>query len=412
MPTLPRFTGYVASGMIALASAEGAIGASYGDDLARLRRHVDVIELTDAAGAARVAVVAAYQGRVMTSTAGGLNGVSEGWINHALIASGEIRPHINVFGGEDRFWLGPEGGPYSLFFSPSAPAQTLAHWQTPAFIDTRPWVVSRQSRTEVEFTARERLVNRAGTALDVAVLRTIRLVDAGRALALPGGGLPVGVTAVGFESENHLTHAGSTAWTMSSGLPSIWILGMFNHGPRTTLVIPLAVDRVAADAETGSGVRSDYFGEVPPDRLKVTATAVFFRADGQARGKIGVSGRRATEFAGSWDAERGLLTLVQFTLPRNAATRPYVDSRWIDMPDPYAGDVINAYNDGPPEPGAAPLGPFYELESSSPAAALRPGESITHLHRTFHFAGERAALDGLARRFLTVSLADIEASLR
>jgi len=82
------------------------------------------------------------------------------------------------------------------------------------------------------------------------------------------------------------------------------------------------------------------------------------------------------------------------------------------MADPYAGDVINAYNDGPPEPGAAPLGPFYELESSSPAAALQPGESITHVHRTFHFTGDREALDSLARNLLSLSLSVIEAALR
>jgi hypothetical protein len=301
----------------------------------------------------------------------------------------------------------PEGGPYSLFFAKSAPEQTLAHWQTPAFIDTQPWRVARQSPTEVEFTARERLVNRAGTALDLAVTRTVRLADASKALALPGGRPPAGVTSVGYESENRLTNAGTAAWTKASGLPSIWILGMFNHGPRTTVVVPLAP---GPDGKPATGVRSDYFGEVPPDRLKITPTAVFFRADGQARGKIGIDPRRATPLAGSWDAARGVLTIVQFTLPADAKARPYVDSRWIDMPDPYAGDVINAYNDGPPSPGAKPLGPFYEIESSSPAAALKPGESITHTHRTFHFVGERAGLDQLARKLLAADLASIEAA--
>jgi len=408
MTIVPRFLGFTASGMIAFSSVGGA-GSNYGDDIAKLRHHVEVIELTDGPGLARVAVVAAYQGRVMTSTAGGAAGFSFGWVNHALIAAGKIQPHINVFGGEDRFWLGPEGGPFSLFFPSSAPAQTLQHWQTPAFIDTQPWRITRQSGTEVAFAARERLVNRAGTALDLAVTRTIRLVDAGRTLALPGGKVPSGVSTVGFESENRLTNAGSAAWTKASGLPSIWILGMFNHGPRTTVVIPLAP---FPDAKPGAGVRSDYFGDVPPDRLKVTANAVFFRADGQARGKIGIDARRATDVAGSWDAERSILTIVQYTRPRDAASRPYVDSRWIDMADPYAGDVINAYNDGPPEPGAAPLGPFYELESSSPAAALQPGESITHVHRTFHFTGDREALDSLARNLLSLSLSVIEAALR
>lgn len=411
MNRLPRDLFLFVSGLVAGSSAGGAAGSTYGDDLGRLRRHVEVIELTDVTGRARVAVVAAYQGRVMTSTAEGREGFSFGWVNHALIASGKPQPHIHVFGGEDRFWLGPEGGPFSLFFSPSAPAQTLAHWQTPAFVDTQPWRVVRQSRTEVEFAARERLENRAGTALNLDVVRIVRLADPAKTLNLSAGRLPTGVSVVGFESENRLTNAGTAAWTPAAGLPSIWILGMFNHGPRTTVVIPLAAD-TPGDAGSRTGVRSDYFGEVPSDRLKVTVNAVFFRADGQARGKIGVNAKRATALAGSWDAQRGILTLVQFTLPRDAATHPYVDSRWIDMPEPYAGDVINAYNDGPPEPGVAPLGPFYELESSSPAAALRSGDSITHVHRTFHFVGERLALDALARQFLSAGLSEIESAFR
>jgi hypothetical protein len=41
------------------------------------------------------------------------------------------------------------------------------------------------------------------------------------------------------------------------------------------------------------------------------------------------------------------------------------------------GDVINAYNDGPNDDGTQ-LGRFLELETSSPAAALKSGNSITH----------------------------------
>ncbi len=42
--------------------------ASYGDDAAFLRRHTEVIELSEVKGLAKVAVVPAWQGRVMTST--------------------------------------------------------------------------------------------------------------------------------------------------------------------------------------------------------------------------------------------------------------------------------------------------------------------------------------------------------
>lgn len=375
---------------------------TYSDDVAFLRRHVDVVELVSDDGDNRVVVVPDYQGRVMTSSAGGPSGHSFGWINRELIESGELRRQINVFGGEDRFWLGPEGGPYSLFFAKSAPAQTFEHWQTPAFLDTEPWKMVHKSKHAVEFTATQELVNRAGTPLQVKVKRVVRLTDPAGLIA--GGKLPTGIRAVGFESVNHLTNAGREAWTKSTGLPSIWILGMFRHGPRTVAVIPLRPSK----GDRHAGVRSDYFGEIPPDRLKVGPNVLLLRADGKSRGKVGVAANRATPFCGSWDAERGVLTIVQFTLPANAEERPYVDSRWIDMKDPYAGDVINAYNDGPPAPGAKALGPFYELESSSPAAALKPGKTIVHTHRTYHFAGPREDLDRLSRELLKIGLDEIE----
>ena len=80
----------------------------------------------------------------MTSTAGGDAGLSFGWINRELIASGKLQPHINVFGGEDRFWLGPEGGQFSIFFAKGAKFE-LADWFTPAAIDTLPFQVVSQS---------------------------------------------------------------------------------------------------------------------------------------------------------------------------------------------------------------------------------------------------------------------------
>ena len=105
---------------------------TFGDDLEFLRQRNDVILL--ASGDAQVAVVAAYQGRVMTSTSGGLGGPSFGWLNREHIAAAKRVPHINVFGGEDRFWLGPEGGQFSIFFK-EGDSFDLEHWQTPESID-------------------------------------------------------------------------------------------------------------------------------------------------------------------------------------------------------------------------------------------------------------------------------------
>jgi hypothetical protein len=110
--------------------------------LAFLRKHLEVVVLGQ--GDARVLVVPAWQGRVVTSTAAGDAGSSFGWINRGLVESGKKQPHINPYGGEDRLWLGPEGGQFSIFFRARDPYD-LAHWQTPAAIDTDPGRWSRRT---------------------------------------------------------------------------------------------------------------------------------------------------------------------------------------------------------------------------------------------------------------------------
>ncbi|MEO8918132.1 MAG: DUF6786 family protein [Polyangiaceae bacterium] len=77
---------------------------------------------------------------------------------------------------------------------------------------------------------------------------------------------------------------------------------------------------------------------------------------------------------------------------------------WEQQARPYGGDVVNSYNDGPPAPGKPALGGFYEIESTSPATARAPGESLTHRHQTYHLIGPRADLDALCRHVLGVSL--------
>ena len=53
-----------------------------------------------------------------------------------------------------------------------------------------------------------------------------------------------------------------------------------------------------------------------------------------------------------------------------------------------------------------------ELESSSPAAALAAGQSVTHVHRTLHLKGPASALDTVARAALGVGLTDITAAFK
>ena len=103
------------SGCSVLKSIKGG-NVNFGSDIAFLKEHTDVFVLESPDSEGRVAVIPGMQARVMTRSAEGDKGDSFGWINRELIPKKEKQDHINVFGGEDRFWLGPEGGQYSIFF--------------------------------------------------------------------------------------------------------------------------------------------------------------------------------------------------------------------------------------------------------------------------------------------------------
>lgn len=380
-------------------------GPGFSDDIAFLRAHTSVVILRDRSGKGQVAVLPQMQGRVMTSSATGREGLSFGWINRELIASGQFVKHMNAFGGEDRFWLGPEGGQFSIFFEKDVPFD-LEHWFTPAAIDTESWTLGARSAHSVVLEKTMQLKNYSGTVFDLRVTRTIRVLDRSDALGLLDTAAGPDVDIVAFESDNQLVNAGFKPWTKDTGLLSIWILGMFNPSPETTIVVPYVV---GPESELGPVVNDTYFGKVPEDRLVIKDGVMFFRGDGQYRSKIGLSPQRAKNIAGSYDAANNVLTIVQYSKPAGATD--YVNSMWQIQDQPYRGDVVNSYNDGPPSPGAKPMGPFYELETSSPAAALLPGGSIVHIHRTFHLRGPEAQLDEIAKATLGTTLMEIKSAL-
>ncbi|MDI6699440.1 MAG: hypothetical protein QME85_10995 [Candidatus Saccharicenans sp.] len=378
-------------------------GTLFKDDLEFLKKHTSVITLTGEDGRAMVAVNPDIQGRVMTSTAAGLEGLSFGWINRQLIESGENNLHMNPFGGEDRFWLGPEGGQFSLFFKKDSPFD-LEHWYTPAPINEGAFDLVAHDSRQVILKKDMQLVNYSEFEFKIKVDRVIRLLTRPdlEALGIP---LTEKINWVAFQSDNLITNAGDLPWKKETGLVSIWILGMFNPSPVTTIVIPY---KSGPEEELGPVVNDAYFGQVPADRLKIADGVIYFKGDGQYRSKIGLSPLRVLPFCGSYDAAGRVLTIVHLTLPENPAEHSYVNSMWEIQKDPYAGDVVNSYNDGPAAPGAKPFGPFYELETSSPGAALNPGDSLRHIHTTIHIQGEEKDLDPIARRIFGVGLAEIK----
>ena len=369
---------------------------TFGYDLNFLKQyHKDIIVLGDSAGA-QVIVAPAYQGRVMTSTADGDIGLSFGWINHDLIASGNTTAHMSAFGGEERFWLGPEGGQFSIYFKKGEEFK-FENWFVPKEIDTEPFDLISSTKTEASFRKEMNLENYSGNKFDLTVDRTIRFLDIPSINSALGIAVPENVNAVAFETDNRITNKGTNAWDKKTGALSIWILSMLNASEQTTVAVPY---RPGDAVELGKIVTDDYFGKVAADRLRVDSGLILFKADAKYRSKIGLSPKRALPVVASYDAINNVLTIAQFTLPAGATE--YVNSLWKIQDDPFAGDAVNSYNDGPID--SIQMGRFYEIESSSPAAMLAPGGSLQHIHRTIHLKGSKEDLDKIALKVLGVKV--------
>jgi hypothetical protein len=375
------------------------VKGTYGYDLNFLKKHkIEITELSDARGKARLVISQALQGRVMTSSANGESGKSFGWINYKLINSGKVSPQFNPYGGEERFWLGPEGGPFSIYFSEDK-EQVFGNWKVPSVIDTEPFEVKSQTQNKIEFVKTAVFKNASGTEFKLLVNRKILLLNADTLESLFKVKIPSSLQTVAYQSENSITNRGEKPWTKNGGLLSVWMLSMFNPSPSITVFIPYRQEN------NGTVVNDDYFGKVPADRLKTENGVIYFKIDGKLRSKIGIPPERATGLCGSYDSEQKVLTLLWSSLPEKA--QPYVNSKWGKQDDPFKGDAVNSYNDGPVADGSI-MGPFYEIETSSPAAELKPGETLTHVQRIVHLQGEEAELSVIVKNLFNLDLQKIQ----
>ncbi|MBW2621569.1 MAG: hypothetical protein JRD68_01565 [Deltaproteobacteria bacterium] len=372
---------------------------TFGYDLNFITSHRKVIVLKDESGKPCLITSPELQGRILTSSFDGPDGISLGYINHERIASTEIFPHTQGYGGEDRFWIGPQGGQYTIYFHPGD-AFNFDNWFTPAPLDTELFEVVAANDSMVHYRKKMSLQNYVQATFDLEVNRKIRLIGRKEAQQLLSVKELDRMNYVGFESDNEITNTGTEAWEKESGLLSIWILGMFPGG--STVIIPYHEGQEAVLGPVYNEYFTDQLGMLDESQIKIENGTIFYKGSGNYNGKIGVGAKRARSFLGSYDEKNNILTIIHFSLPNESVD--YVNSQWEQQEEPYAGDVVNAYNDGPLDREATATPTFYELESSSPAYELKPGGKMVHFHRTYHFQGSRKQLNNISQTLLGVNL--------
>ena len=344
---------------------------SFEADVKFLKKH-DPNLLVLRNGKAMVAVSPKLQSRVLTSCSSIDSKISHGWINYELIASEQKHPLLNAYGGEDRIWLGPEAGQFGLFFTKNS-SFTVQNAKTPAALDREPFVVAKSTISTASFEKSFRVRNFRSFEFDVKLTRSVSCLSLEEFPFLIKE-TQKSLSFVGFRSDNSVCNIGNDRWNKKQGAVSLWSIGMFPASDKCTAIFPV---------NNSSRPVNSYFGSLNDSALRRQKGVIYFRGNGKHRSKIGLDPREAGAFLGSIDLERNCLTLIFYTKSDRAA---YVNSRWEIQEDPFSGDVLNAYNDGPQENGNA-LGAFYELESSSPALFLAPNETYTHRHETWHFEG-------------------------
>lgn len=369
---------------------------TFGYDLKYLSEKDSLIVLKSDNGEAQVIVSAKYQAKVFTSTASGVEGKSLGFVNYRFFDSEVVDEHMNGFGGENRLWLGPEGGQYSIYFEPGK-EQVFDNWHTPKAIDIETWKIVSATDKEAVMQKDMELTNYLGTCLKVQAHRTVSLISDKQITKDLGMDLPAGVKVVAYATNNIITNKNDFEWTPKTGTICIWMLDMFIPSDSAVTFIPF---NAGEEKTLGKIATTNYFGEIPSNRLKIEADFLFLKTDGKYRSKLGMNAKRTKAIAANYDPISKRLTITTF---ENTPSGTYLNQEWNPKKNPLVGDALNAYNDGPLEDGSI-MGPFLELESCSPAAFLKSGESLSHYHNVYHFVGDEAGLSVIAQKWIGVAL--------
>lgn len=355
-------------------------------------------------GDSLIAVSPKYQGRILTSTFGGVEGPSLGWINHELLADNKIGLQTYQVGGEDRFWVGPQGGDYSIFF-PQGTAYSTENWRAPAGLSLDPWKLVASSKTQAKFEKNADFENAKGQRFVVRAEREITVLNRSQVSEILGIEIPSTVKLVAFQSFNKLTNLGKSKWDIKSGMLNISVQSCFNANKRVRVFIPYKPGEVS---QLGEIVRDSMLDASASGdgRLLVDPSYICFNTDGKKMSGIGVSGKRSEGIVLSYDAKNNLLTVILYIKPADS-NRAYLRNSWRGKGSRFDGDAISVYNNGPLAKTSVEADPFYEISTHSPALSLDAGKSQFHIQRTFHFSGSEYDLGLISYKLTGIAIGQL-----
>lgn len=357
---------------------------NFADDVTFLRQFASPAVLKDSTSKSSIAIVAAWQGRVVSSTVAD-DGRSFGWLHYAAIETGKSSP-LSTYGGEDRLLFAP--------LPDTVPAtDSLLHAPPPNPLEDSAalrLVSSAKGVTVLEGTLH--LPNTKGNILTADVSRSVTLLSRRDLHNYLGADIHRSVHAVGFHSDNVIVNANTQRWDTAYGTTAIRVRGQFPASQASVAIIPLR------PGGSVSGAAS-----LPKEQFTIKNNVAFFRADGNSGLEIGVQQPSALNYMGIYDPERKLLTIVQFTLSRTP--QRYLAESATDA----RTDVFRIRNNGPGNTEAR--GRFVEVQSASPAALLKPKGRMQHFHRTIHLEGSERHLGDITRKLFGVNLKEITSAL-
>ncbi len=210
---------------------------NFAEDLKFLREFASPAVLKDSTSKSAIAIVNAWQGRVVTSTVAD-DGRSFGWLNYATIENGK-QYHFSTYGGEDRLLFGPTADspccPRARFYRhhiTCATTRSIAgHIRASAYF-------LRQRRYRLEGNLH--IPNNKGNIISADVSRTVTLLSRRDLHNYLGADIHRSIHAVGFHSDNIITNANSQRWDTAYGATSIRIRGTFPVSQKTIAIIPCA----------------------------------------------------------------------------------------------------------------------------------------------------------------------------